>query len=102
MPNGHISIELCQHLFGKDIGDKTHALDVRKIRAVSRGNSRGLLSAMLQSVKSEIRLTRCFRMPMDGHDAALFAKLIVFSHSSRSLRMGHPSFFSGNAFDQQT
>ena len=55
MAHGHMSLEGVQDGLVEDLGDETHVLVDRDTVAAGRGNTRGLLPAVLQRVETVIR-----------------------------------------------
>ena len=71
--DGHVALELGEHVVGEDVGDQAHAFYIGEILAVGGGDAGGFLSAMLQGVEAEIDLTGGVGMAVDGYYSALFS-----------------------------
>src|SRR5271170_4646514 len=101
--DGHVALQLVDDLVGEDFSDQSHALDVGEASAVGDGYAGGLLSAMLKGVEAKIDLAGRVGMSVDGDDTAFFSELVVFDSdlTSQSRDVGHPSFFSLDAFDEE-
>lgn len=102
VPDGHIAVQLRQHFFGKDVGNKPHALDIREIRAIGSRNASRLLPAMLQCVKTKICLPSRVRMPVNRDNATFLPQLVILQRTRGGARKTYLRFLARNAFDQQT
>src|SRR6516225_8339571 len=83
MADRHLAGQFVKYLIGENLGDKPHALDVGQMLTVGRGDSSGLLSAMLQSVKAQIGHFVCFGSAVNGDYAAFLVKRVTFGESDQ-------------------
>ena len=77
MTNRHLPRQFLQHIIGKDFRHQAHALDVRKMLSIGRGDAGGFLPAMLQRVQAEIRHPRRIGMAVNGNDTALLVEGVI-------------------------
>ena len=75
--DGHVAIELGEHVVSKDVGDEAHTLDVLQVGSVGYGDAGRLLPAVLQGVQAHVDLTGRLGMTTDGDDSAFFMQLVV-------------------------
>ncbi len=54
VPNGQRAAHLGQHIFGKNVRDRSHGLMRMQSHAIGSNNSRGFLPAMLQSMQAQV------------------------------------------------
>ena len=77
VPDGHVALEARDHVVGENFRNQPHALDIREMGPVGCSDAGGFLPTMLQRIEPEIDLPRRIRMPVNRHDAAVFAELGV-------------------------
>ena len=79
MGDGHVPLQRAQLLLVEDLVDEALVAHRHDVAALGRRDSRGLLSAMLKGVESEVREARDV-MPggIDAEHAALVARPVAF------------------------
>ena len=63
--------------FSKDIGHQAHAFVQVHVHAIGGGDASRLLTAMLQSVQSQVGELGRLRMAIDGKDATFVIKFVA-------------------------
>ena len=74
--DGEVAGELLEDVVGEDLGDEAHAFYVPYVLTVGGGDAARLLAAMLQGVEAPVGEACVVGVVVDGHDAAVLAKLV--------------------------